>query len=211
MCRLLYVRSSTPFRMSTHLKQFAAICKNSKEFQGHGWGCAWLEQGVWKQYKNINPVWEDDLERFTNTTALVAHARSAFRNRDIHTDNNMPFIKDDMVFAFNGELHGVRIREQGRTGAHKIFNYIHRFRVLGLQAGLEKAVRLITTRSKYIRAMNIILADHKQAVVATGFNEDEAYFSLHTKQLPDGVIICSQPYANGQNWQTISNHTIRLI
>jgi glutamine amidotransferase len=52
------------------LKKFADIARNSKEYQGHGWGCAYQDDGpdgTWKIYKNISPIWEDDLEQFGRT------------------------------------------------------------------------------------------------------------------------------------------------
>ena len=92
MCRLLTVRSKKPFPTVPHLKKFADIARNSKEYQGHGWGCAYLDEtDVWRFYKNIHPVWEDDLSRFGTTTLLVAHARSAFEDRDIVIDTTCPF------------------------------------------------------------------------------------------------------------------------
>jgi len=128
VCRLLTIKSETPFAITPHLKKFAAIAKNSKEFQGHGWGCAYLDEtGGWEFYKNINPVWQDEFDQFGETTLLVVHARSAFEDRDIIVENNMPFFDSRTVFIFNGELRGVKIRAEGRIGAEKIFNYIRRF------------------------------------------------------------------------------------
>ncbi len=60
MCRLLFIKSKTEFNISDHLKIFSEICKNSKEFQGHGWGCSYLVNNEWIHYKNIKPIWEDD-------------------------------------------------------------------------------------------------------------------------------------------------------
>jgi len=36
----------------------------------------------------------------------VAHARSAFEDKDIVVENNMPFTDGERVFIFNGELRG---------------------------------------------------------------------------------------------------------
>ena len=127
MCRILWVRSEKPIEITDHLKHFASISRDSNEYQGHGWGCAWIENGLWKIYRNIKPVWEDDLSSFGTTNLLLAHARSAFRDEGIEVENNMPFFDGKKVFIFNGELKGVRIREQGRIGAEKIFNYIKYF------------------------------------------------------------------------------------
>ena len=34
--------------MGPHLDVFAAIARDSREYQGHGWGCAWLGDGEWR-------------------------------------------------------------------------------------------------------------------------------------------------------------------
>ena len=127
MCRLLFVKSKTEFNISDHLKIFSEICKNSKEFQGHGWGCSYIVNDDWVHYKNIKPIWEDDTTHFPSTKRLIVHARSAFQDKDIVVENNMPFYDDRHIFIFNGELNGVKIKADGRIGAEKIFNFIKRF------------------------------------------------------------------------------------
>jgi len=103
MCRLLTIRSQTPFAIGPHLEKFAQIAKNSKEYQGHGWGCAYIDTaGHWQFYRNIKPVWEDDPSRFGETTLLVVHARSAFEDKDIVVENNMSFFEGRTVYIFNG-------------------------------------------------------------------------------------------------------------
>ena len=127
MCRLLYIRSKEPFDPIIHLQQFAHMAQNSKEFQGHGWGCSYLSDNEWKYYKNINPIWEHNFENIPNTTTLLVHARSAYKDEGIIIENNMPFYDNNYVFIFNGELQGVKIKSEGRIGAEKIFNYLKRF------------------------------------------------------------------------------------
>ncbi len=127
MCRILAVKSSESFDIVNHLEKFANISKNSKVFQGHGWGICYYENRKWKLYRSINPIWESDLSFLNNTTIFLAHARSAFQDEGIEIENNMPFLSNSHSFIFNGELRGVKIKESGRIGAEKIFNYIQRF------------------------------------------------------------------------------------
>ena len=210
MCRLLTVRSEEPFAIMPHLGKFADIARNSKEYQGHGWGCSYRdESGLWRFYKNINPVWEDDLSRFGATTLLVAHARSAFEDRDIVIENNMPFFDGRTVFVFNGELRGVQIREQGRIGAEKIFNFIRRFDRGDTLKALEKAVGIIKKRTRYIRGMNIIMVNEGGVFVSSFFNEDEEYFTMRYREGTE-LIICSEPYPSGKKWQRIANNSVRV-
>ncbi|MFC2160158.1 class II glutamine amidotransferase [Acidobacteriota bacterium] len=208
MCRLLFVNSKQNFSIHPHLEQFAQISKCSKEYQGHGWGCAYLVNNEWKIYKNINPIWEDNLDRFGETSVLLAHARSAFRNEGIKIENNMPFQKKEMIFIFNGELHGVRIKENGRIGAEKILNFIFRFNRGNLLEALRKSIDIINKKTNYIRAINIIMSDKKAVYISSIFNEDPEYFTMHFKQSDSTHVICSDPYPNEENWQKISNNSI---
>ena len=210
MCRLLTVRAERPFAIASHLEKLAYISKNSKEYQGHGWGCAYKDgDGSWKLYKNISPIWEHDFAHFPTTKLLVAHARSAFEDRDIVLENNMPFFDGRAVFIFNGELRGVRIREHGRIGAEKIFNYIKRFDRGETLEALEKAVGIIKNRSKHIRGMNIIIVKDDAIYVSTSFNEDKDYFTMHFKEGAE-LTICSEPYLSESGWQSLPNNSMRM-
>ena len=210
MCRLLTIRSKTAFPIGPHLRKFADIARNSKEYQGHGWGCAYLDEAAgWKFYKNINPVWQDDFSRFGKTSLLVTHARSAFEDRDIVIDNNMPFFDGRTVFIFNGELRGVKIREEGRIGAEKIFNYIRRFDKDDTRSALIKAVDIIKKRTRTIRGMNIIMVNDTGIFVSSHFTEDQAYFTMSYREGHE-LIICSAPYPGEKNWQPIANNSVRV-
>ena len=209
MCRLLFVKSEQPFLIRDYLQPFAEISKNSKEYQGHGWGCAFLENDGWKHYKNIKPVWEDNPVQFGQTKLLIAHARSAFRDQDIRVENNMPFYNGKLVYIFNGELHGVKIREAGRIGAEKIFNFILRFYNGDALSAMQRAIPIIRKRSQYIRAMNIIITDGKSVSISTEFNEDFKYFTMHYKRTGETLTICSDPFPGETDWKPIKNKTIR--
>ena len=210
MCRLLTVKSDTPFAITPHLAKFAHIAQNSKEYQGHGWGCAFLDEfDEWQLYKNIDPVWQDDVSRFGETRLLVVHARSAFEDRDIVIENNMPFFDGRTAFIFNGELRGVKIREAGRIGAEKVFNYIRRFDKGDTRRALIKAVGIIRKRTRFIRGMNIIMVNEDGIFVSSYFTQDEDYFTMHHKQGRE-LVICSEPYPAEKNWYPIANDSVRV-
>lgn len=214
MCRLLAVKSKKKISIIDHLKKFAFIAENSKEYQGHGWGCAFLKDGEWQLYKNIAPIWEDDLNKFGETTLLVAHARSAFKNEGILIENNMPFFDQEYVFVFNGELHGVKIKERGRIGAEKIFNYIKRFNKgnnSDLFFSLKRAVSIIEKRAGFIKAMNIIIANKKNFYLNSQFKEDPEYFTMFKRERENMLVICSKPYPNEAGWGKIENKTLIRI
>ena len=211
MCRLLLVKSDKGFEIRPHLERFAEISKNSKEYQGHGWGAVFLRNGKREIYKNIKPIWEDDLNGFGTAPFLMAHARSAFRDEGIAIENNMPFIDDTYNFIFNGELQGVRIRADGRIGAEKIFNYIKRFDKGDMTEAFTKGISLIRKRTAYIRAMNIIMSDMHSVYLCSLFNGEPDYFTLQMKRENGRLIICSDRYPGETGWTGIKNNTIEVI
>lgn len=225
MCRILCVRSEQPFAISEQLKPFAAISENSREYQGHGWGFAARsttasaaatdepQKSPWTLYHNIKPVWEDNLGNFGETTLLIAHARSAFRDEGIAVENNMPFSDGTNVFVFNGELRGVRIKESGRIGAEKIFNYIKRFNDSTPLAMLDKGTRIINKRTRYVRAMNIIMSNGRDIVISSHFGEDPDYFQLRRTRRDHRDIICSTPWPDDRQneWQRIDNGAVLAL
>ena len=211
MCRILFAKSEKPFATTSLLKPLAELSRDSCEYQGHGWGLAWIDKGKWQLYHNIKPIWEDDLAQFGETSLLLVHARSAFRDEGILVENNMPFSDGESVFIFNGELRGVKIKSEGRIGAEKIYNYIRRFDNGDIKAATEKAVDIIKKRSSYIRAMNIIMSDGRQHVLSTSYSETPDYFQMQQKQLGSINLVCSQPFPGESDWQPIANHsTLKL-
>jgi len=213
MCRLLAVQHDSPIDVRDHLSRFADISRNSREFQGHGWGCVWWdESGIRQVYKNIKPVWEDDLSQFPSARLILAHARSAYRDEGITIDNNMPFFDDETAFIFNGELHGVRIKEDGRIGAEKIYRYIMRFQERGLKEAIEKGAMIITQRSRYVRAMNILLTDGETVFIRSQFGEDPDYFTMHRTTGDQGErILCSDPWPGTSGWSPIPVNEVQAL
>lgn len=204
MCRLLAVTSTESSNFTSLLEEFAEACRSSKEYQGHGWGCAYMTSAGWKIYKSLTPIWKDDMEFIPATTQLLVHARSAFQDEGIEIGNNMPFRDSTRVFAFNGELRGVKLKEEGRIGAEKLFHFINRFDRGDYAKAMSRAVPLISKRSEYIRAMNIITAEADRFSILNCFNEDPAYFQLFENDSLSQHIICSEKLASVSSWTPIS-------
>lgn len=210
MCRLLLVKSDDEFSIDEYLRGFANVSKNSKEYQGHGWGMAYLINGDWEYYKTINPIWEDNIDQFNEikTNLLLAHARSAFKNEGVKIENNMPFYDEEHVFIFNGELRGVRINSEGRIGAEKVFNFIQRLNRGNVLEALKKGTRIIASRTRCVRAMNIMLSNKEKVIVYSKFNQEPEYFTLHKKIDENKSIICSEPFSNEDSWEKLPNNFV---
>lgn len=210
MCRMLYIKSSKSVDIRRKLEKFARICLDSPEYQGHGWGMVYMENGQRKLYKTLKPIWEDNFDKFPDGNFLLVHARSAFRDKDIVIENNMPFLDGARCFTFNGELNGVRINMPGRTGAEKIFNCIKRFYTGDMDSAFKKAIAIIIKRSTYIKALNMMLTDSNTLYLASFFNEQEEYFTMYKNAQPGILQICSQPFSNETNWVKIENNSIEV-
>lgn len=202
MCRLLYMDTIKPRDPAPLLDRFAQLCQGSEEYQGHGWGAVWRENGRWLAHRSLTPIWEEPALRLPVTDRLLVHARSAFRDQGIELTNNMPFRRSDQVFAFNGELHGVRVRAPGRIGAEKIFN-LHQPQAEDPAAEAARVRTLLLARTRRVLGMNWILCDADRTVVSSHTGERTDYYTMHRLERPESTLICSQPLDDDPTWETV--------
>ncbi len=211
MCRLLVIKSKSEFNPLPFLRSFAEMSRNSKEYQGHGWGYSLLTENGWKTYRNINPVWDDSFDNVEKTKLILVHARSAFRDEGIVINNNMPFGDEKYQFIFNGELQGVSIKADGRIGAEKIFKFIKRFDKGNISEAFERGINVINKKTRYVRAMNIILSDGERIFVNNMYNEDPGYFNMLISETKSRTIVCSERLDIIDDWQLLPNNSIKVI
>jgi predicted glutamine amidotransferase len=207
MCRLLAVRAAEPFAIAPYLERFAEVARTSPEYQGDGWGCAFLHDGIWQLVRSVRPIWEECPGDLGTTAFLVAHARSAFDTRGPMIEHTMPFVAGPLAFAFNGELRGVRLQAEGRIGAEKLFNLVRRMANGDAGHALARATALLRERSAYVRAANVLLAEGDRLHVQTFFSEQPDYFTLHVRQHDGSTVVCSAPLADGGDWRPLPNDT----
>jgi predicted glutamine amidotransferase len=123
----------------------------------------------------------------------------------------MPFTDERYGFAFNGELHGVTLRAAGATGAAKIFNLVRRLDHGDPQLSLRRAIGLLETHSRHIRACNVILTDGDRSWVFSRPTDQPDYFTMHQARGRDVVAVCSQPLANGLDWRPLTRGTVEVV
>src|SRR3989338_688548 len=106
MCRFLLVKSKKPINPQRLLKSFALMAKKSKaydgDWQGDGWGIAWMVNKKWNIIKSLYPIWKDEHKffDFPSTTIFAVHARSAsFPQHKNNLEYNQHFINDSTVFV----------------------------------------------------------------------------------------------------------------
>lgn len=211
MCRLLFVKSENSFSVKKFIEPFSEMCRKNKVFQGHGWGFSVVENGKWEHYKNILPIWEDVHYPNLKTNLIIAHARSAFEDKDVFVENNMPFYDDKLVFVFNGELRNVRIKSEGRIGAEKIFNFIKRFDKGNFSEAIEKGTTIIKQRTGYLRGMNIIITDSHKAYAYSTFTKDKDYFTMRYSTENERTIICSEQINIPVKWGKLPTNKVQVF
>ena len=103
---------------------------------------------------------------------------------------------------------GCASAEQGRIGAEKVFNYVKRFDRGDMHEALERGLAVIEKRTRYVRAMNMILASPTRVHLSCRFAEDPDYFQLRERDA-DGVrVVCSDPYPGTSGWTRIDNGAV---
>jgi len=195
MCRFLMMRGAESFTPQPVLAEFTERCRESAEYQGDGFGLTWRENGRWSRYRALEPIWTSRPELPDAVDFLVVHARSAFRDSAIELASNMPFYRDPLIFVFNGELHGVKLRVPGRIGAEKVFHLVQQSMQRhdgDLDAALSDVDRLLARKSDRVRALNIALTDGERIYANCRFDESPDYFTLHVRR---GALaaVCSEP------------------
>lgn len=186
------MRGQTAFEVRPVLDAFREACRDSREYQGHGWGATWRSDGTWERYRSLTPIWDDEVELPKEVDFLVVHARSAFRDEGIAIDNNMPFYRGDRVFVFNGELQGVRLRVPGRIGAEKVFHLIQDRDEGDLSAAVAAADSLLVSKSARVRALNVAVTDGERIYASCRYTESPEYFTLHFRE-GEIAAVCSEP------------------
>jgi predicted glutamine amidotransferase len=199
MCRILILNNKKSCDIQKDLADFALMCKNSKKWQGDGWGVARLKRKNWDIYKSQKPIWKDQkvFDNLKKSKLFIVHARgSSFKRHRGNVAHNQPFYKEKVVFAFNGFINGVRLsyKVPGRIGSEKVFNLLLRFyrKEKNLKKAFQKTKKTIIENSKIIEAINIGMSDGKKIYALTYYDNDPDYFNLRYCKKENKQIICSE-------------------
>lgn len=200
MCRFALVRSELLEKPEKTLNDFAEMAKKSKaldgDWQGDGWGIAWMQNGQWKVYKSLKPVWEDQsvFKTFPKTNMFLVHARSASFPKDKgNIEFNQPYIYKNYAFVFNGLLKGVRLAVPGRIGAEKIWNILkNNLDRFSPKEALQKTTQLLIKNTQQVNALNVGLSDGKNLYSFCYYTMHPEYYNLQSCRTGEKIIICSE-------------------
>lgn len=195
--------------------EFAEMCRQSKEWQGDGWGIRWQDdKGKWQRQKSLAPVWTTRRpnKEILKAKTFIIHARSAsFKEQRGKVWHNQPYLENGVVFVFNGFLHGVSLHLPGETGAEKIFRFISkRIKTVSFAEALTKIHQLIRRNTKKVLGCNIGLTDGKKIAVLCDYDKDEEYYRLCYYQDKNTTLVCSEPL-RPYKWQRMKKGEVKVF
>lgn len=207
MCRFALIRSTELASPQPLLKAFADMAEKSRapdgDIQGDGWGAAWQDDsGAWQTYKSLLPVWQDrgSFENVPASRSFLFHARSAsFPSQKGILEYNQPFVIGKYAFVFNGLLHGVNLKVDGRIGAQKIWNLVHGNLDSGKapEEALRHTYELLAKHSSSIAGLNLGVADGDSIAALSAYSIHPDYYRLWSFTSPDHSVIASEPLGEG--------------
>ncbi len=184
------------------IEQFALKCRNSWQYQGDGFGIAYFnEDKKLKILKSLKPIWaaSDLIQKIPYTDFVLVHARSAFGENTIgDLDNNQPFGDKDFLFAFNGNLQGMRLKMEGKIGSHKIYNFfknkIKKNPNLSFETLMKQNTEYLCKKAKYVKSFNLIAVKGEEIYIHNqyGAQENANYFDMWVSQKDKNLIVSSE-------------------
>ncbi len=200
MCRFLLCKSKQLINPKKILSSFAKMAQNSKAFdgdwQGDGWGIAWLKDNKWQEYRSLKPIWEEKEKflKFPQSYIFSIHARSAsFPQHKNNIEYNQPYINEFYSYVFNGLLRGVTLSLSGDIGAQKIWLLLNDYlKKMNLTQALYKTTDILKKNSRSIQALNIGIAGKNTISAYCHYTKHPNYYSLQYSDSSDVKIICSE-------------------
>lgn len=156
---------------------------------------------------------------------FLCHLRRASDTIPITLSNTHPFVHNGWGFIHNGTVFGAQSLSRNSDLAYTsddsdsehLFHYlltqiVERPRNTGIADSVAAAVSSLDIE---YTALNFLLSNGRRLYVVRHFRKHAEYYSLYYYQLPDGVIICSEPIdINGlsrDRWQLMANHCLLNI
>jgi len=156
---------------------------------------------------------------------FFCHLRKASDNIPITLPNTHPFIHNGWAFIHNGTVFGARSLSRSSDLAYTsddsdsehLFHYLltqisGRPRDNGIAESIAVAVSSLDID---YTALNFLLSNGRELYAIRLFQKHEIYYTLYYYQLPDGIIICSEPIdikgLKQEYWQLMANNRLLKI
>jgi len=206
MCRFIFYASKD--QKQTNIKKplmnFANMCKKTNapdgDKQEDGWGVYYKKNNKEYLFKSTKPIWEDKevINNLNYASIFIAHARSSsFKNHKNQIEFNQPYIKDNLIFVFNGFLKNVSIPSlPGKIGAQKIFNLIiknTKKEKNDLKKSIKKTIEIIKKNTQQIFGLNFLVFNGQKLYVYSFATINKEYYQLYLYEDEKMFSISSSP------------------
>jgi len=206
MCRFIFYASKDQKQINIRkpLMNFANMCKKTNapdgDKQEDGWGIYYVKNDKEYIFKSTKAIWEDKklINNFNTTSIFIAHARSAsFLKHKNDLEFNQPFVKNNLVFVFNGSLKNVNLPYliEGKIGSQKILNLIIDInkKENNLKTSIKKAIHLIKKNTEKIFGLNFLILNYKKIFVYSFATVYHSYYQLYFFQNKKILSLSSSP------------------
>ena len=115
--------------------------------------------------------------------------------------NKRLFLLDGMALVYRAHFALIRnpIFTSGGVNSSALFGFTNTL------------VDLIEKRTRYVRAMNMIIVSRDSSELATVYNENPAYFQMYRSRQAAVDIVCSEPYPGETGWRPTDNRTVQTL
>ena len=192
-----------------------------------GSGIAWLEgDNLRLEKRGATDVWNEsfqDLVRSIQTTALIAHNRSASPGLDVNVTVSHPYImkfqSEEIAFCHNGGIRTFMTEAQDRKITDSLIFLERLIQKVGSLTLPDLKMFLTEASATWeYSSMNALLLT-KDNIFAWRCYHDakestwdrERYCSLYVRETAERICIASEPIDRKRNWETIPNRTIIQI
>ncbi|MEA5571557.1 ergothioneine biosynthesis protein EgtC [Calothrix sp. UHCC 0171] len=188
-------------------------------------------------YKNTLPIWNDvnlpSLSRYVESDNILAYVRSATAGQALDLSNSQPFQYDNLLFIHNGRIDQFRqtlyrpIRSilsdeiynwiSGNTDSEHMFAMVLNYLLANPGKSIAQALHLalielnqLAQKFQTYALANLIISDGKSIIAsryATKSPAPSLYWLKNAENLPNSVIIASEPLFNG-DWNACPENSI---
>ncbi len=188
-----------------------------RQRRGHvnadGFGVGWYAEGdsIPGRYRRDIPIWADqslpELGRVVRSSAIMAAVRCATPGMAGGEVSCAPFMRGQYLFSLNGAVHrwrelapGLPMEELLKLDAPNdaLLVWLLAMQWLAAGASLPAAMVEVTNLAGPLTdRLNLLVADGTEFVATT---HGEA---LSWRELPGGVVVCSEPYDDDPGWHDV--------
>ncbi|MHA1590329.1 MAG: class II glutamine amidotransferase [Candidatus Njordarchaeales archaeon] len=217
MCRMLLHNASTNVSLSEKaLKGIKEMARNGLSARcgigphGDGFGVAWFLSNGYGIYKNLKPIWEENIPNIPALSHII-HARKKSRGEIDFIDTH-PLQLRDLILAHNGTIYSFNRRPtlfkpMGKTDSEVFLCLLAEAYYTGsnIRKALEYAIESVDMASSL--NMFIVSLSEKKIIVINLFSNVPRcpeYYVLWLHRNDEEFYVVSEPIKEMIDWEPLS-------